>query len=815
MQKGLSTFLNVIKLTDSMIINQVVTTLEKHFILSLHEIAQAYQKSFESALNTIITGLDKQSRSNELSNEFARQIFPDYLEPFASQNLAPGNLAFQQFCTEAIAKCKALIKHKTSLFQSEQTILAHADFVSIITDTASLSITDLILEHLSHHPTTKNLLDDDRLLTFLSYNDLLGQAILLFFENELRQNEQVINTLEALQEQGLWQDLREIKDSLQRLMNRLDLSEQIKPHDEYTHHNNESQLFIRETVDKLNLIPTNHPQYSQLLIMGASSLSSTGALQEAEELLEYALEEAQNDAVESLAAFDLFQVKIRRGNFESALVDLQHAINIDPYRYALHDVDKYPMTNILGAGGMGCVFLCQHKLQKKEVVIKCFWEHRKGPAEEVFKEAFAMADIAGQYVPAPLDYGYVDQVNQERAFFMTEYINGAIDGETWLDQYGKLNLKDGLNVGLQIAEGLQAAHIVGVFHLDLKPANILLKQTEAGLEVRIIDFGLAQVATPLQQQLFTRHRQTQLSVLGQMVFGTLDYAAPEQQGFEQYGEPSSKSDVFAFGATMYRLLTNENPRKFNPKRLAEVPELFELLCDCVEEEPEQRPSLADISTEIKYLEQYVSYPELQTAEKKKLKQISNKRLIKRSEKETEFFSIPKQWKLATLLLTLIIIAFVLFFHSQYNNKKPEPLSSPLTVENNKTTQLSLSKENRKKTQKANSMGQKYYNEKKYIKALEWFRKSAELGNARGQTILGKMYEKGEGITQDYSKAHYWYHQAAQRGDAEGQFKLAAMYYEGKGVKKNYIQAANWYRKSAAQGFGPAQTMLEVIELLYM
>mgnify|MGYP003574882001 CR=1 FL=1 len=80
----------------------------------------------------------------------------------------------------------------------------------------------------------------------------------------------------------------------------------------------------------------------------------------------------------------------------------------------------------------------------------------------------------------------------------------------------------------------------------------------------------------------------QLSLLAQSVFGTLDYAPPEQQGFSQYGKPSAKSDVFALGKTLYRLLTGEMPHTLHPRRLAEAPALFELLCDCVEMVPEKR-----------------------------------------------------------------------------------------------------------------------------------------------------------------------------------------------------------------------------------
>jgi len=371
---------------------------------------------------------------------------------------------------------------------------------------------------------------------------------------------------------------------------------------------------------KLKRLDLNNPELSQLVIMGGSVLSSAGALPEAEALLREAQAMRLSEADRALAAFNLFQVRLRNQAFDGALMALQEAIKIDQEAYALHDVEKYPIERILGAGGMGCVFLCEHRLRKQRVVVKCFWEDCQGTVEEVFKEAFAMSEIAGEYVPMPLDYGYVVPVKQERAFFVTEYLEGAIDGETWLAKRGELSLAEGLQVGLQIAKGLEVAHVAGIVHFDLKPANVLLKKRVdvsqvSEMVVKIIDFGLAHVEKPLQQQaLITRQTLNKISLFGQAVFGTLDYASPEQQGFEQYGPPSVKSDVFAFGATLYRLLTNERPRKLNPRRLAEAPALFDLLCDCVEEQPHRRPSIPELIRQLEGLEKKIKPSQLDAVE---------------------------------------------------------------------------------------------------------------------------------------------------------------------------------------------------------
>ncbi|MDM8568225.1 protein kinase [Thiotrichales bacterium HSG1] len=317
---------------------------------------------------------------------------------------------------------------------------------------------------------------------------------------------------------------------LQQLMQRSALSKQIKPSDEFTHHNSDSLKLIQAAIAKLPVLSKHNREFNQLVIMTGSVLSSTGDidnLAEAKKLFQQARDLAQNPADKALACFNLFQICLRHQDYYNALSHLQVAIAIDVSRYALHDVDRYPIIRLLGAGGMGCVFLCHDQWRENKVVVKCFWEGCKGSRQEVFGEANNMRTIAGDYVPLPLDCGYVDAARQERPYFVTEYIEGTEDGESWLAKHGKLDVATGLAVGLQIAWGLQVAHEKGIYHLDLKPANLLFQPTDSGLLVKIIDFGLARVATSLRQEAVSRSGD-KTTKFGQMIIGTLSYAPPEQ-----------------------------------------------------------------------------------------------------------------------------------------------------------------------------------------------------------------------------------------------------------------------------------------------
>ncbi|MCK5718301.1 MAG: protein kinase, partial [Thiomargarita sp.] len=356
-----------------------------------------------------------------------------------------------------------------------------------------------------------------------------------------------------------------------QFMQQFNLSSQIKMSNEFTYHNIQSRRLIEDMVKRLKALPFQKNQYNQVVMMAGSVLSSTGNIAESEKFFLQAQQNAQNSDEKALASFNLFQAQLRNQDYKKAVDNLQTAIKIDKSRYALHDVDRFPIIKLLGAGGMGCVFLCHNQWRDQKVVVKCFWEGRTGTHKDVFGEAMMMRKIAGDYVPKPLDCGYVNSRKQERPYFVTEYLEGAIDGERWLKAHGKLDVQTGLAVGLDIAKGLHIAAQEGIMHLDLKPANVLFQHTDTGISVKIIDFGLSKIATSLSQE--AQSCQTAHTQFGQAIISdTWDYAPPEQMGI---GTPTSKSDIYAFGATLYRLMTLESPRLFNLRHLSQAPELFE------------------------------------------------------------------------------------------------------------------------------------------------------------------------------------------------------------------------------------------------
>ncbi|MCX7206484.1 MAG: tetratricopeptide repeat protein [Proteobacteria bacterium] len=95
----------------------------------------------------------------------------------------------------------------------------------------------------------------------------------------------------------------------------------------------------------------------------------------------------------------------------------------------------------------------------------------------------------------------------------------------------------------------------------------------------------------------------------------------------------------------------------------------------------------------------------------------------------------------------------------------------------------------------------------YVQAIAWYRKAAEQGHVDAQRTMGFQYFMGQGVPPDYAQAFNWYRKAAEQGDAAAQGSIGLMFAEGIGVAKDDAQALSWLRKGAEQGDNFAQFSL--------
>src|SRR6204780_1226204 len=220
-------------------------------------------------------------------------------------------------------------------------------------------------------------------------------------------------------------------------------------------------------------------------------------------------------------------------------------------------IEHYEVIRKLGAGGSGVVYLANDTLLMRPVVLKIL---KRGALSieqmrsTVLREARLASAIEHPNVCAIYEVGD----SEDEAYIVMQYVPGES-----LDKIianGAASVQLGLSVGIQIADGLSAAHRLGSFHRDLKPANVML--TGGGV-VKILVFGLARrisiaeaefdPAKPRRaQDASKRKSRTTYTAKG----GTIAYMAPEQF---VTGQTSVQSDIFAVGVTLYELLSGRHP----------------------------------------------------------------------------------------------------------------------------------------------------------------------------------------------------------------------------------------------------------------
>jgi serine/threonine protein kinase len=219
---------------------------------------------------------------------------------------------------------------------------------------------------------------------------------------------------------------------------------------------------------------------------------------------------------------------------------------------------RYEILDKLGEGAMGVVYRARDSAIGRIVALKML-SAEVGAEEELHqrfqREAEAIGRLNHPNVVTVYDLGHADG----QLYMAMELLEGD-DLRSLIDNRAEIPLADRVRILMQICEGLGYAHSRGVVHRDVKPANIHVR---AGGKVKILDFGLARVAT---RATITRKG---------MILGTPDYMAPEQatgKGVDR------RSDIFSAGAVFYEFLTLEKP--FKGKTLHAV------LYQIIQEEPD-------------------------------------------------------------------------------------------------------------------------------------------------------------------------------------------------------------------------------------
>jgi serine/threonine protein kinase/tetratricopeptide (TPR) repeat protein len=315
------------------------------------------------------------------------------------------------------------------------------------------------------------------------------------------------------------------------------------------------------------------------------------------------------------------------------------------------ELGHYRIVEKIGAGGMGEVYRAQDEHLARDAAIKVLPPGTltdESARKHFRKEALILSQLNHPNIATIHDFDTQQGVD----FLVMEYIPGITLGAKIAA--APLPEKETLRLGVQLAEGLAAAHEHGVIHRDLKPGN--LRVTSDG-RLKILDFGLAKLWHPV-----TASAATESLSETQAMAGTLPYMAPEQLLGEAI---DGRTDIHAAGAVLYEMATGQRPfgevehsqligailrRLPRPPTALNAkvsPELERIIEKCLEKEPENRyQSAKDLAVDLRRLAMPTS-PQLAAG---------SHRLARRRQR--------RHWIPAVTITTILIVASVFVWHSR-------------------------------------------------------------------------------------------------------------------------------------------------------
>ncbi len=273
----------------------------------------------------------------------------------------------------------------------------------------------------------------------------------------------------------------------------------------------------------------------------------------------------------------------------------------------------YEVEKPLGAGGMGEVYRAKDTRLDRIVAIKVLPERTAMNADlraRFEREAKAISSLNHPNICTLHDVGHHEGID----FLVMEYLEGEVLSERL--KRSAMDVEEGLDIAVQIADALATAHSQGLIHRDLKPDNIFLTKDGA----KLLDFGLAKIQISEGViEGYTGVTQTSPLTGKGAIIGTLYYMSPEQLEGQ---EADARSDIFAFGATLFEMITGQ--RAFEgqsqasliaaviertPPPISEVkpmapPGLVRLVKKCLEKDPDLRwQSALDLADELRWIAQ--------------------------------------------------------------------------------------------------------------------------------------------------------------------------------------------------------------------
>ena len=199
--------------------------------------------------------------------------------------------------------------------------------------------------------------------------------------------------------------------------------------------------------------------------------------------------------------------------------------------------ERYEIIDKAGSGGMADVYKAKCHRLNRFVAIKILKQEYSSDAKFVTKfrgEAQSVAGLSHPNIVNVYDVGDDDGLH----YIVMELVEG-ITLKKFIEKKGKLDVKEATGIGIQIAQGMEAAHASHIIHRDIKPQNIIISKEG---KVKVTDFGIAKAATS--------------NTITSNAMGSVHYISPEQA---RGGYSDEKSDIYSLGVTLYEMLSGKVP----------------------------------------------------------------------------------------------------------------------------------------------------------------------------------------------------------------------------------------------------------------
>ncbi len=215
-------------------------------------------------------------------------------------------------------------------------------------------------------------------------------------------------------------------------------------------------------------------------------------------------------------------------------------------------IGRYLIRSAIGKGGMGEVFLADDTELERLVALKVLPVEVGNDSERLRRFAQEAKAVSALNHPNIITIYEIGKTNDTH-FIATEYIEGETLHSRLKSE--QMNLKSVLDVAIQVASALDAAHRAGIVHRDIKPENVMIRPDGF---VKILDFGIAKL-TEKKAESFDAEAATAIKAEGTsqgMIIGTASYMSPEQARGKDI---DARSDIFSFGVVLYEMLAGKQP----------------------------------------------------------------------------------------------------------------------------------------------------------------------------------------------------------------------------------------------------------------